>query len=172
MKPSQRQGATHSQKSLAPTPSQTICKKNCENHARWERDCLCKNVTWWWIHQILHFRVIMISFSIYIHKSHSTSDTSLELFFKLRVEHKHLVGSCFQQLHVVQWDSSTSHCTFLLPVPIKLTSSILRLNSVINSWEKVHVYWYLGTILGKNLNNLTVKGRKCSEAIYANNSLL
>jgi hypothetical protein len=45
---------------------------------------------------LLHFRVITLSFTIYIHTSHSTSDTSLGLFFTLRVEHKHLVGSWSQ----------------------------------------------------------------------------
>jgi hypothetical protein len=75
------------------------------------------------IKYLFQFRVITISFSTYIHKSHSTSDTSLALFFKLTVELKHLFCNWSQQLHVVQWDSSTSHCTFLLLVPIKLTPS-------------------------------------------------
>jgi hypothetical protein len=152
--------------------SHTICKKNCESPISWLRDWLCKIVTWWWIHQILQFRVITLSFSIYIHKSHCNSDTSLELFFKVRVEHKHLFGSWFQQVHVVHWDSSTSHYKFLLLVPIKLTPSVLRLNSVIKSREKVHVYWYIGTIIGMNFSNLIVKRRDCSEAIYTNNILL
>jgi hypothetical protein len=89
---------------------------------------------------LLQFRVITLSFTIYIHKSHSTSDTSLELFFKLRVEHEHLDGIWFQQLPGVHWDSRTTHYKFLLLVPIKLTPSVLRQNDLINAQEKVHVY--------------------------------
>jgi hypothetical protein len=138
------------------------------SHSSWDRDYLCKKVTWRWVHQILQFRVITLSFTIYIHKSHSTSDTSLELFFKLRVEHKHLVGSWSHQLHVVHWDSSTSHYKFLLLVPIKVTPCVLKLNNVINAWAKFHVYWYLGTAIGMNFKTLTLKRGEFSEATYNN----
>jgi hypothetical protein len=134
-KPSQVQVATHVQRSVAPTTFHTIYK-NCESHTSWHRNYLCNKVTWWWVHKFsLQFRIVTLSFTIYIQKSHSTSDTSLDLFFKLRVEHKHLVGNWSQQLHVIHWDSSTFHYKFLLFLPIKLTLNVLRLNNVINAYE-------------------------------------